>query len=503
MQTKSLMSKQSEIQYPYLNPGETSCSQKRFSNWQQLAATVSKEQNTFVRWLSLCLLVFVLSASSYAFLIPPFENSDEDAHLAYATCWATLIGKGVQAARGIPNVAQERYQPPVYYLSCVPLVWFYDLTGNLSFPKRDPTFNYSPASPGHGPHRLFTAIDQSSTAEMLLTVRACRAMRFISLAWAVAACIFGAVWIWELSGNNLPLTLTATNLFALNPRWVEASISIGNDAAAVCMANVVIWLLLNTLRAQQPPSKGRIVVLGLACSAAALIKFNGLGLAPIALITILVKNHWSSPSWRYQANSAVTFLLSAFVPLAPWLIANFIFYGDPLAMKRELWAPFVRVRANDFGTLDFLGSEFQGFRWSYWAVFGQFAVLMHGPVYWLLDGFLLTTAFAALVFLLKTIVNGSPREAIFQQLLPAIWAGVLLIMFLQYNRIVYASQGRLLFPAGFCISYYMSAGTFSLLPKVAANLAAVLISLAMICFVWYVGIWVLWPAYHAATTAAS
>lgn len=454
----------------------------------------------FVRWISVFLIIFLLSALFYELLIPPFENSDEVEHLAYATCWATLISNGVQDARNTPHVGQERYQPPIYYLSCVPFVWFYNLREKFSVPTKSPVFNYSPAAPGKGAHRLFESLDRFSSPSMILTARACRTFRFISLAWAIAACIFGAAWIWKLSGNDMALTIAATSFFMFNPRWVETAVSVGNDAAAVCMANIVLWLIFDTVLSIHPISKKRLISLGVACSFASLTKFSCLGLVPIALVAVLMKNGRDSYSWSIRLNSAFLFLLAVLVPLTPWLAANFILYGDPLVIKKELWSPFVKVRESDLGLLDFLRSEFQGFRWSYWAVFGQFAVLMDESAYKILDGFLLLTSLAAFLFILRLILETKLSGIQYPQILPALWIGTLLIMFLRYNSIIYASQGRLLFPAGFAIAYYVSAGLLSPLPKGLTDYAAGIISLTMIAFVAYVGLFVLWPAYGFAVS---
>jgi hypothetical protein len=145
--------------------------------------------------------------------------------------------------------------------------------------------------------------------------------------------------------------------------------------------------------------------------------------------------------------------------------------------------------------LDFLSLEFEGFRWSYWAVFGQFAVLMHGWAYQLLDAFLLLSALAICIFFLRMIIHVSPNDKLSPQILPALWIVILFILFVKYSTIHYASQGRLLFPAGFAIAYYKAGGLLWPQPKRWASFSAGLISLGMITFVAYVGSSVLLPAY--------
>jgi hypothetical protein len=253
--------------------------------------SMEKPRGVFVLCMAVLLSIFSLSSLWYEHLIPPFENPDEVQHLAYATSWAALLTEGLEAARNTPNVGQERYQPPVYYLSCIPVILSYSLVGKFSAPERNPAFDYSPRPPGEGLQRLYAPLDQFSTKEMEITARACRSVRLLSLLWGLSACIWGAAWVWKLSQGNLALTVVATSLFALNPRWVETSVSVSNDAAAACMANMVIWIIIDTLQSPDSLSKKRISILGLACSVASLTKFSGLGLLPLSLIAVSIKNN--------------------------------------------------------------------------------------------------------------------------------------------------------------------------------------------------------------------
>ncbi len=69
----------------------------------------------------LILAVFLIFASIFVIIIPPFENSDELEHVAYVAYWASLITSADNTSQLLAEARQQRYQAPLFCLSCLPI----------------------------------------------------------------------------------------------------------------------------------------------------------------------------------------------------------------------------------------------------------------------------------------------------------------------------------------------------------------------------------------------
>lgn len=243
-------------------------------------------------------------------------------------------------------------------------------------------------------------------------------------------------------------------LVAANPMFLFITASVNNDALVNAMTAVGLWLL--ALHFRRGRSWVRTVLLGLALGAAALAKLSGLALWPPALALLLIVAR-RERQWRHGVLEATAVFTIALALCGGWFWRNWTLYRDPLGLSVML-----DIVGRRSATLTDLVREFEGFRWSFWGVFGCMNVLMPLWVYRLLD--LWTVLWAA--GLLAGVGWSAGRSARAcrwgERWLVGLWllayvAG-LFIAFLRWTSQTMASQGRLLFPAIGPISLGLWAG---------------------------------------------
>ncbi|PWT88091.1 MAG: hypothetical protein C5B54_11170 [Acidobacteria bacterium] len=417
-------------------------------------------------------------------VIPPFENPDELQHVGYiihvARHWK--LPRVTWPPKGLYD--HEGFQPPLYYAFSA--LFFRDIPDPVR-PPQNPAFRFAPVSPGGGPHRRYQPITASSPAELRAIANACTRLRFINLFWGLLAAICAAALFWRLANCNPAQAITALAIFLLNPRWIEAAASVSNDVAATATATLTFLLIIHLLNKKEI-SLAQTIIVGISCAIAVLSKANNAGLILIGILVPILK---AKKRWWAVA----VFLVSSLVPLLPWMLRNHSLYGDLLAANPALYQPFVGSRSNPLGWIQFFLNEFQGFRWSYFAVFGQFAVLTDLFVYPILDLFLLISGIAGAIALFIDVRSKRTKVEQIIVLLPLLWLFVIFIEFLSYDRTIFASQGRLIYPAAAFIAYFLAAGCMLLTPQKRQKMVAAIISAAFTLFAFYVGFSVLPRAY--------
>jgi hypothetical protein len=443
--------------------------------------------------LALIGVAFVIAAARMISAVPPFENPDELPHLAYVLHLAQDGALPVVSRGSLVPFDQEGYQPPLYYAFAAVVARLIGAEGPLLRPPQDRAFRFAPVVAGTGPHRLFLPITPYSPPPLRNLARSCIRLRWVALAWALGAGAATAALAWRLSHRDGPLTLLAVALFLLNPRWVESAASVSNDTAATCLVTVALVLAVRLLTSASRPTPSGAALLGLACAAAALTKTSGFPLAAVAGAVLVARLWRDRPALGYAAATLVAFAATVLLPVVPWLVRNARLYGDPFVLDPELWRPFVAVRRSPLGLFDFLAHEFEGFRWSYWAVFGQFAVLAPSWAYGTLDVLLLVAAPAGLVFTARAARRRDLPHAAALAVLPLAWITLLFAAFVRYNRWIMASQGRLIYPAAACIAVVLAGGLLLLVPR-RLRWGAALVGASLAGVAALATAWVLLPA---------
>ncbi|GAB4535536.1 MAG: hypothetical protein Kow0063_19950 [Anaerolineae bacterium] len=444
-----------------------------------LTGKEQRDERPGQRLLRLVLLAFVLLGVLYSIATPIFEASDERWHYPVVKHIADGRGLPVQDPDAITPWHQEGSQPPLYYLIMAVLTSWVD-TGDFNEVQRP------------NPHAIVGLPQVVGNKNMMLhtdrenwpwrgTTLAVHLIRILSvglggvtvwLTWRIAHCL------WP-DQEHLPLL--AAMLTAFNPMFLFISASVNNDNLAAVLAAGCVLLLARILRRGQTTRDG--FWLGLLLGLGALTKLSVLPLLLLAAV-VLTYDAWRWRTWRTWLVNAVL-VMGCVVLIAGWWYArNWRLYGDITGSSRML---DIAGRRDEPLTLGGLWAEFQGFRISYWALFGGVNILADNWVYPILDILMLVGVIgvvAAGVSIIKSTKQWR-NKASSQQLreteerpLPALrsllpapyflliaWVGLTLASLIRWTWLTYASQGRLMFVAIAGNSTLLAAGLLILSPK--------------------------------------
>ena len=258
-------------------------------------------------------------------------------------------------------------------------------------------------------------------------------------------------------------------LTGLNPMFLFVSASANNDNMISVLATVILILLVRTVQ-EGVSSRRRVSLLGVLIGLACLSKLSGLALIPLGGLGLLIARlseagdggmdtrlllervlhpRDNAKVWRrvlgVWALDMVYLLIPVLVIAGWWYWRNWALYGDPTGMSMML--EIFGRRKQPPGLLGLLG-EFQGFRISYWGLFGVVNVLLRPEwVYPLLDCLLLFGALGGLLRVAHLVRKRRWPPRLASALLCGIWIAVVAASLVRWTSMTKASQGRLVYPA--------------------------------------------------------
>jgi hypothetical protein len=390
-------------------------------------------------WIAVIALLFVILGAVYSLATPIFEASDE--------LWHYPVVKHIADGRGLPIQQpgvealwqQEGSQPSAYYALAALITAWID-TDDLSEVRwLNPLANTGkPLAAGNKNLVIHAERDAFPWRGSALAVHL---VRFLSV--LLGACVVYLTYFLalEVSPQRSDLALAAAALVAFNPMFLFISGSVNNDNLIVPLATLILCLIVRTLR-QGWLGNGRAFLLGLLLGLAALTKLSGLALLPLTAAVLVVvaarRRAWGA-LFRWGALIAAPVLVVA----GWWYLRNWQLYGDPTGLNAML---DIAGRRPEPFTFQRLKSEFQGFRLSYWGVFGGFNVIAPQPVYWVYDLLVVAGMAGWAAWLIRR--RGQWRSPAAERLLVlAVWILLVLVALIRWTAQTYASQGRLAFPA--------------------------------------------------------
>ena len=425
-------------------------------------------------WIAVITLLFVILGVVYSLATPIFEASDE--------LWHYPVVKHIADGRGLPIQRpgveapwqQEGSQPPGYYALAALVTAWID-TDDLSECAGLIRWR-TPAS-----HWLRATRTWSSIPNARRFPGAGRPWQFTSS--GSCPCCLGAFAVYltyrlalEVAPRRSDLALAAAALVAFNPMFLFISGSVNNDNLIVPLATLILCLVVRTLR-QGWLGNGRALLLGFLLGLAALTKLSGLALLPLTAAVLVVvaarRRAWGA-LFRWGALIAVPVIAVA----GWWYLRNWQLYGDPTGLNAML---DIAGRRPEPFTFQRLKSEFQGFRLSYWGVFGGFNVIAPQPLYWFYDLLVLAGMAGWAAWLVRR--RGQWRSPAAERLLVlAVWVLLVLVALIRWTAQTYASQGRLAFPAIGAIAVLVAFGLAGWLPRrwQGRGLAAVSVALFLL-----------------------
>ena len=421
------------------------------------------------------LAVFVLLGAVYAIVTPLFEVSDELWHYPMVKTLADGQGLPVQNPASPGAWRQEGSQPPLYYALMALATSWID-TSDLNQVR------------WINPHADNGIITRDGNNNIVIhthreawpwggTVLAVRLIRLLSVLMGAGTVYFTYRLALELAPKRHGLALAAAGLTAFTPMFVFISASVNNDNLAILLSAAILWLLARWLRAGTPRRAREYALLGLLLGAAALSKTSALGLWGLAggvVVWLQVREmrRTTNPPPKPQGagdggrmkkllsvvrpSSVVYLYLSALAVSGWWFVRNFVLYHDWLG-----WSAFLDTvgRRPHPASLLQLWGERVGFVQAYWGLFGGVSVPMPDWTYLVLN-VIATLALVGLVWGAAAAIR--QRRVNLNQwvgwgLLVA-WLALILVGLVQWTRLTWASQGRLIFPAIAAISVLAGAG---------------------------------------------
>lgn len=451
--------------------------------------------------LRLCYLFFVILSVIYSLVTPVFEAPDESRHFAVIDHIRHTGELPVQRPGEESPWLQEGSQPPLYYVLAVAATFWID-TSDLPQVLR-----YNPhafiGQPSAQDNRNLVIHSEGEGFPWRGTTLAIHVIRLLGALMGLGTLLCVTAVAREVAPGQEGIALLATTLAAFNPMYLFISASVNNDNLVTFLG--VLGLLLSLRLWSRGLSSQRAIWLGLTIGAASLAKVSGLTLIPLALAAVGARA-WHQRQWRRGIVVGTTIVVLVVVTAGWWYLRNKLLYGEWLGLWTMIMSVGPRLGA-PVSLLELL-PEWQGFRYSYWGVFGAFTIILPDWLYRAYD-LLLIIAAAGLIW---EVVQRLRRPGRFDlsrviedygDLVPfaliALQVAMTMAGIIRWTSLTMASQGRLLFPAMGGIATLMAVGLARVLRlssnKSIQQYALAFLSLALFAVAALVPFTVIAPAY--------
>lgn len=347
---------------------------------------------------------------------------------------------------------QEGSQPPLYYVASAVILAPFDISDVEQYHQANPHVQAGvPGSYGNK-NLVLHDVEPPPLSGTPLAVYTLRLMGLIMggvTVWAVYHC-------GKLISPQRPVVgIVAAVLTAFNPMFLFISASVNNDNLVIMLNSLAIWLALITMR--EGFGLKRSLAIAILVALASITKLSALVLFPVIVLGAL----WVArrgKDWQGFLTLIGAIVVAWVVIAGWWYLRNVNLYGE--LFGTYTMAQVAGIREDPF-TLGTALSEFQGFRLSYWGVFGAFNI-QTTPLFYALVDFMAFVSIFGVLFLLAQLT--SVRDFSFARreltlLLFVLSIAILgLIAFFSWTRLTYATQGRLLFPFIAAISPLLAVG---------------------------------------------
>lgn len=406
-------------------------------------------------WL---LAIFIALAVLYAWATPIFEASDELWHFGMVERLATVGTLPVQDPDVTTPWEQEGSQPPLYYAITAALVRPFDLSGLDDLRQPNPHTKAGIPLDSDNKNLVlhdtpYPALTGSGVNKSVLPVYIARLFSIL-----LGAVTVGAVYMAgrELDPTHEWVGLLAAGLTAFNPMFLFITASVNNDNLVIMLGALITWQTLVMLR--EGLHWRRSLLLAILLALASLTKISGNVFVPVVALagfTIALQKR----DWRGLITLAALMIGSWLLIAGWWYWRNIQLYGELFGTTQMVAVAGPRLEPF---TLRTLLAEFEGFRISYWGLFGGVNVLTTGWFYKVMD--LLTIA--AITGLVLVIWRREADRTLLLRIgLLALLAALGIAGVVQWTAQTYASQGRLLFPFIAALSSLTALGLVGLIPQ--------------------------------------
>ncbi|MCL5998805.1 MAG: glycosyltransferase family 39 protein, partial [Chloroflexi bacterium] len=437
------------------------------------------------------LVAYVLLGVIYSFATPMLEKNDEESHAWFVHHLVMGGGLPIQVP-GTPDspIQREGSQPPLYYAAAALVMRAFDTSDfdTQLQPNAAPTFN--PYSPGNKNLLIITpekrAFNYRNTTLAVFVLRLLGILPGCLTVWFTYAVAYAVV-------PDRRVALLAMALTAFNPMFITVTTALGNDGLVIALSTVAIYLLL--VLALEGITVRRLVITGIVLALASLSKVSGTLLLPISALAIIGRELLAPPDGnRPWARRAGTIMWQGGVLLVLWLAIAGWWYARNLYLYNDLTGTSVMAQMMTPRNISIAEAlaEFNGFKMSYIAMFGQFAVPADDIVYIGFDAIVVASGLGMIFGAIRSTAAARRRREPAPNMEHLRWlAGGMLVLhivlllasILRWTLMTPASHGRLLFPAIAGISTLMALGLLQLAGLLARRPRAVAAAGAAIALV--------------------
>ena len=401
-------------------------------------------------WLWLIIVTYLILAMIYSVATPIFEASDEVWHFPVVQHLKTTGQLPVQQPGALTTWQQEGSQPPLYYALMALVISPIDTSDLPDRLVANP--HAEPGDPSLDANRNLVIHSSAEDFPWRNTTLAVHLIRFISILMGAGTIVLGYLIARRIFPDRPSIPIGTALLIAFNPMFIFIAASVNNDNLTILLSSFALYLSVWCW--YEPPGPvdrsgwWRRLLLGVVLGAAALSKISGLTLLPIVALVLTIR-HLRRRDWRGWIFSGVLIALPVLL-IAGWCYArNVQLYGDLFGL--ETMATIAGPRS--MSLLD-LAPEFDGFRYSYWALFGAVNIVTFPLAYVIFDLFTLISVVGLVMWFFRNL--GTARAVLL-----LILVGYVLLVFVgvvRWTMMTPASQGRLMFPAITVISLLLWLG---------------------------------------------
>ena len=423
------------------------------------------------RYLTLIVFGYVILAVIYALATPPLEASDEYKHYP--------VVQHIQMNGTLPILdpddpglwLQEAVQPPLYYLIMAAVTSWINTDDLAEIHQINPhVYVGNPNQIANKNLIIHTPARESFPWQG--SILAIYLIRFMTIAIGIGT-ILVTVNLGRLLVNP-QVGLLAAALTAFNPMYLFVTSAVNNDALAIFLGHLGLYLLVLLWRDNIDPYRRwwRYAMLGAVLGFGLLTKLSLGALLGLTGLTLAVMT-WRTRNWRFLfLGGGIVLLVSILISL-PWFIRNVGLYGDPTALDVFISVQGIRLMPI---TLSGWVREFGTFYRSFWGLFGGVNVASPELIY---NAYNLLAIIGIVGFVrwswqqlrqrsvseqtsksldnpphFEDRIRDLDGEAANSSLMPhrgiwllLVWATLLFVLLIRWNLIAPSFQGRLIFPA--------------------------------------------------------
>ncbi len=444
------------------------------------------------RLLALLLLIYTATACYYAVSTPLYEVSDELWHYPMVQYLAdNRLSLPPQDADDPGPWLQQGSQPPLYHMLAAVLTAWID-TSDLDEVRR---LNLHPDFGIVRPDGNAAVVMHNWEREQFPWTGAALATylaRFFSVALSIGTVFVTYATVRTVFPDEPALALGAAGVNAFLPMFLFISGAVNNDNLSNLLGNLLVLLLLVTLRNWQTVNWRHYAVLGVVTGAGILSKLSIGFLIPLVALTLLLvslrRRDWRPLIVGGVISGGLTILIAGW-----WYWHNYQLYDDPTGLDRFLDIVGRRTVPADLAQL---WTERNSFLQAFWGMFGWMSVPMPQWIYTLLNVFGGVGLVSGMVYLLRQAIG---RRWGWEQwtlaLLTVLWPILTFVSYLQWTSVTPASQGRLIFVALSSILLWMVWGYLWPLPRRVRPVVVGVMVGAFALLAWYAPDNIIRPAY--------